>query len=135
MSKITRERISQTINGMCVWLLEYLGYEVSEKSCNQKLRFHCGLVITSLAMFALSFLSLFNGVGWLVFAFHSISIFYKLVVLQMQKRVAKEEAKKEQQGMAAESFAWRVSSPYHTQFNMLVFLLVILFIAMVVTIM
>lgn len=52
----------------------------------------------------------------------------------MQKRVAVAEAESEKQGMAVESLRGRVSSPYHTQFNILVILLVVLFIAMVVTI-
>jgi len=135
MAKLLKKSASQTINDLCIGILEFIGYEVPKESCNQKLRFHCGLVITSLAMFVVSFVSLFNSIGWLVFLFHSVNIFYKLVVLQMQRRVAVAEAEKEKQGMAVESLGWRVSSPYHTQFYMLVFLLVVLFIAMVVTIM
>lgn len=134
MAKTDKKKFSQIINEFCVWLLELIGYEVPETSCNQKVRFHCGLVITSLAMFGVSFVSLVNGVGWLVFVFHSVNIFYKLIILQMQKRVAAKEAEKEKQGMVVQSSSGRVSSPYHTQFNMLIFLLVILFLAMLVTI-
>jgi hypothetical protein len=135
MAKIQKKSASQTINGLCIRILEFIGYEVPEASFDQKLRFHCGLVITSLAMFMISFVSLLNGIGWLVFVFHSVNIFYKLIVLQMQKRIAVSEAEKEKQGMAVESLGGRVSSPYHTQFNMLVVLLVVFLIAIVVTFM
>ena len=129
MAKVKTEKLNQFINDLCVKILNCVGYEIPETSHNQKLRFHCGLILTSLAMLALSFVSLLNGVGWLVFVFHSVNIFYKLIILRMQMRTAVLEAEKEKQGLTL-----KVSSPYHTQFNMLIFLLIILSVVMLVTI-
>lgn len=67
MAKIQKKSASQTINDLCIRILEFVGYEIPEASCNQKLLYHCGLVLTSMAMFIVSFVSLFNGIGWLVF--------------------------------------------------------------------
>ena len=134
MAKINKEQIRRTVNSCSIDLLEWIGYEVSEDFCDQNIRNHCGLVLTSLGMFALSMASLLNGVGWLVFVLHSINIFYKLLILRIQKRIAVMEAEQEKQGMAPQSARWRVVSPFHRQYNLLVFMLVMLFVAMVVTI-
>ena len=128
MAKISSVKIKRKINGFCVSTLEFFGYKITKESPDKCIWNHLILLMASLAMFILSVVSLANGVGLLLFAFHLISLFYKLVVVKFQANSLQEKERQKKTGANK-----KIHSPYHRQSDILGTMLFIVALIMILT--
>ena len=128
MAKISSVKIKQKVNGFCVSALEFVGYKIAKESQDKCIWNHLFLLMASSAMFILSVVSLANGVGLLLFAFHLISLFYKLVVVKFQATALQKKERQKKTGANK-----KIHSPYHRQSDILATMLFILALIMILT--
>lgn len=128
MAKISSVKTKQKVNGFCVSALERFGYKITKENQDKCIWNHLLLLMASLAMFILSVVSLVNGVGLLLFAFHLISLFYKLVVIKFQAISLQKKERQKKTGANK-----KIHSPYHRQSDILGTMLFILALIMILT--